>query len=289
MILMRNSFRRAPRWISRSVLGNGGEEALARLTLSFFLQRAVELLPDPDDDEKWDPAVTEGFHSWCRGNARAVRACAAAALKYPSISAAILEAGMLFEAQIRRSEFEVEYTDSPNEYVTVLQAACSSPGEPRLVEFILQQVREDKCDEDGQSLWTADYLRLIHADKALYQSCRDGLLACAMVLLKYGLVQLLNVEDQHDVLNHAILSKRGRLAVCLIDAGADVKQQWMAHDSKADDVKSAMMHDTKGSSALMEAAFFGLADVVAWCLDKGASLNMVNANADNALTLAARG
>ena len=75
----------------------------------------------------------------------------------------------------------------------------------------------------------------------------------------------------------------------MIDAGADVKQQWMAHDSKADDVKSAMMHDTKGSSALMEAAFFGLADVVAWCLDKGASLNMVNANADNALTLAARG
>ena len=196
---------------------------------------------------------------------------------------------MLLEAQIRRSEFEVEVIDSPNEYVTVLQAACSSPGEPQLVEFILQQVREFKCDEDGKSLWQADYLRRIHADKALYQSCRDGLLACAMVLLKYGLLQLLNVEDQHDLLNYAILSKRGRLAVCLIDAGADVKQQWMARDSKADDAKSAMMHDAKGSSALMEAALFGLADVVAWCLDKGASLDMVNANADNALTLAARG
>ena len=50
-----------------------------------------------------------------------------------------------------------------------------------------------------------------------------------------------------------------------------------------------MMHDTKGSSALMEAAFFGLTDVVGWCLERGAPIDMVNANNDNALTLAARG
>ena len=211
-------------------------------------------------------------------------------MTHPSISATIIQYGMPLDTRIRRSEFDIESSKNAREHVTVLQAACISPGEPQLVQFILQEIREDR-DDAGTSLWNAPYLRRIRADEAFFESCHSGLLACAQVFLQFGLLELLNVESQHSVLGGAIGSKRAQLAVCLIDAGADVKQQWTqaSEDSKADDVKSVMMHDTKGSSALMEAAFFGLTDVVGWCLERGAPIDMVNANNDNALTLAARG
>ena len=187
---------------------------------------------------------------------------------------------MPLETRILRSEFDIDGSlKNAREHVTVLQAACISPGEPQLVQFILQEIREDR-DDAGTSLWNAPYLRMIRADEAFFESCHSGLLACAQVFLQFGLLELLNVESQHSVLGGAIGSKRAQLAVCLIENGADVKQQWTqaSEDSKAE-----------GSSALMEAAFFGLTDVVGWCLERGAPIDMVNANNDNALTLAARG
>ena len=85
-----------------------------------------------------DPAELEFFASWCSSNPRAVRACAAAALKHPSISATIIQYGMPLDTRIRRSEFDIESSKNAREHVTVLQAACIRPGEPQLVQFFLQ-------------------------------------------------------------------------------------------------------------------------------------------------------
>ena len=208
-------------------------------------------------------------------------------MTHPSISATIIQYGMPLDTRIRRSEFDIESSKNAREHVTVLQAACISPGEPQLVQFILQEIREDR-DDAGTSLWNAPYLRRIRADEAFFESCHSG-----PGLRRFSAVRPLGASRRRVPAQRsggAIGSKQAARGV-LIDAGADVKQQWTqaSEDSKADDVKSVMMHDTKGSSALMEAAFFGLTDVVGWCLERGAPIDMVNANNDNALTLAARG
>ena len=98
-------------------------------------------------------------------------------------------------------------------------------------------------------------------------------------------------EAQAKLLYNAITNRYGRLALRMIYNGIDVKQQWPdeSSDAKADDVKAVMLRGGKGSSALMEAAFFGLAEVTRACIERGAVVDMDNANGDTALTLAARG
>ena len=132
----------------------------------------------------------------------------------------------------------------------------------------------------------------LHGPEALTSAVHHGYSECVKMLLVYG---LLKEYPDHGVnmLHRAIVNRNPRIAMLLLKIGNANPHTQLVADPKfkegKDKVTDLMLRNQKGSTALMEAAWVGLHEVVGFCIKKGADVEADNLRGDTALLLAAQG
>ena len=155
-----------------------------------------------------------------------------------------------------------------------------------------------RCEPQGRIPW-----KELHGTHALASAIHHDYPDCAKMLLVYGVLKDYPDHGVH-MLHRAICNRNPRVAMLLMKIGnANPNTQLAANQNRNDDspdgkqqkdkvkdmMKGMMLLHQKGSTALMEAAWFGLHEVVEFCVKKGADLEADNFRGDTALLLAAQG
>ena len=158
--------------------------------------------------------------------------------------------------------------------------------------YMLDHIR--RCEPQGRIPWEE-----LHGPHALASAIHHDYPECVKMLLVYGVLKDYPDHGVH-MLHRAICNRNPRIAMLLMKIGnANPNTQLAANQNRNDDspdgkqqkdkVKDMMLRNQKGSTALMEAAWFGLHEVVEFCIKKGADLEADNLRGDTALLLAAQG
>ena len=155
-----------------------------------------------------------------------------------------------------------------------------------------------RCEPQGRIPWEE-----LHGPHALASAIHHDYPECVKMLLVYGVLKDYPDHGVH-MLHRAICNRNPRIAMLLMKIGdANPNTQLAANQNRNDDspdgkqqkdkvkdmMKGMMLLHQKGSTALMEAAWFGLHEVVEFCIKKGADLEADNLRGDTALLLAASG